>query len=210
MINHLKGIVTERRPESVVIECAGIGFKVVVTSSMFQLLPENDNPAMILTHLQMRDGGGDLFGFSSEEEREIFYSLTGVAGVGPKSGMAVLSVLGADGVVAAALKGDAKLFASVPGIGKKLAQRMVSELPDRLKKYAHAGQDIGGLSRQVSRDSSIAGDAVDALVSLGFQRIDAHNAVVHICRTTDANIGSEQLIKSALAHLYANSRAVNR
>ncbi len=210
MINHLHGTIFDRGKDFVVIECAGIGFKVAVTASTLGELPVGDTAVMILTHLQIRDGGGDIFGFSCEEERELFFALTGVAGVGPKSGMSVLSVLGGNGVISAALRGDAKLFSSVPGIGKKLAQRMVSELPDRLKRLTSGTLESDGKFHVASGNSSEPSEAVDALVSLGFSRTDAHDAVVHARKNNPDNTDSEKLIKDGLVHLYANSRSTSR
>ncbi len=207
MINHLSGTIFEHGKDYVVIECGGIGFKISVTASTLKGLPIGNNSATILTHLQLRDGGSDLFGFSSEQEREIFYALTGVAGVGPKSGMSVLSVLGENGVITGALRGDAKLFASVPGIGKKLAQRMVSELPDRLKKLNQEGDEGAG---KVTPTSSGVTEAIEALVSLGFSRVDAHNAIIHVSKANVENNETEKLIKDGLAHIYANTRSATR
>src|SRR5512134_1240513 len=134
MIDHLRGRLRGGGKEFVVVECAGIGFRVGVSAATRADLPPEGEECVLRTHLHLRDGGGDLFGFSSEAEREIFLALTGVSGVGPKSALAVLSALGVDGALAGSARGDAAAFTRVPGIGKKLAQRIAAELPDRLRK----------------------------------------------------------------------------
>ena len=118
------------------MECAGIGFRAYVSAATRKELPPDGEGCLLRTHLHFREGGADLYGFSSETEREIFLATIGVSGVGPKSALAVLSVLGTGGVLAACAREDAASFTRVPGIGKKLAQRIALELPDRLKKVS--------------------------------------------------------------------------
>jgi Holliday junction DNA helicase RuvA len=202
MIGHLKGRLCEVGRDHLVLECHGIGFRVLATGGTLRELPEvGAQDVTVLTHLQLREGGADLFGFASAEEREIFHALTGVAGVGPKSGMSVLSALGGDGVLSGALRGDAKLFSTVPGIGKKLAQRMVAELPDRLKKLgaergaepmaAHAGGPAG----------TAAQEALEALVLLGYSRSDAQDAVSRSATAAGVPPEAASWIRAALAVL---------
>lgn len=208
MINHLSGTLFERGKDFVVVECAGIGFKVSVTTTTIDSLPPGQSEVTILTHLQMRDGGADLFGFLTEDERALFYALTGVAGVGPKSGLAVLSSLGGKGVIDGALRGDPKLFASVSGIGKKLAQRLVAELPDRLKKLDNL--ETGNESDRSVVSAAGLNDAIEALVSLGYQRNEAHSAVSYVCKLHPENLDPDKLVRESLAYLYGTARKTGR
>jgi Holliday junction DNA helicase RuvA len=100
MIDHLRGRLTGGGKDFVVVECAGMGFRVIVSSVTRADLPPDGESCLLRTFLHMREGGGDLFGFSSETEREIFLAIIGVSGVGPKSAVAILSVLGIPGVLA--------------------------------------------------------------------------------------------------------------
>lgn len=188
------------------IECAGIGFRVAATPAILRELKVGQEDVTILTHLQMREGGGEIFGFAAEEEREIFHALTSVAGVGPKSGMSILSFLGGNGVLSGVLRGDAKLLASVPGIGKKLAQRIVSELPDRLKKIADSDSGTVHMPHPDGGSGAAVSEAIEALVSLGFSRTDAHDAVIHAEKADSGNFDTEKLIKGGLARLHTNAR----
>src|SRR5512145_2213139 len=136
MIVHLRGRLAGGGKDFVVVECAGLGFRAYVSSATRNDLPPEGENCLLRTHLHMREGAADLFGFSSETEREIFLALIGITGVGPKSAIAVLSVLGVPGVLAACAREDVAAFTRVPGIGKKLAQRIAMELADRLKKVS--------------------------------------------------------------------------
>jgi Holliday junction DNA helicase RuvA len=207
MINHLTGTIHECGKDHVVIECGGIGFRLSATPAALRGLVVGQGPVTILAHLQVRESGSELFGFASLEEREIFHALTSVAGVGPKSGMAVLSVLGAAGILSGVLRQDAKLLASVPGIGKKLAQRMVSELPERLKKLAEGDAATVHMAHPSEAGGSAMSEAVEALVSLGFSRPEAHDAVGQVERADPGGADIERLIKGGLARLRTNARS---
>ncbi len=200
MIDHLRGRLTGGGKDFVVVECAGMGFRVIVSSVTRADLPPDGESCLLRTFLHMREGGGDLFGFSSETEREIFLAIIGVSGVGPKSAVAILSVLGIPGVLASCAREDAAPFTRVPGIGKKLAQRIARELPDRLKKVAveltpvAAGEGIG--------DSSAPEvEAAQALVALGFSRGEAQVTIAGLRREAGADAPAEVLIRGALKRL---------
>src|SRR4030067_1047438 len=136
MIDHPRGRLSGGGKDFVVVECAGVGFRVQVSSLTRADLPPEGESCYLRTFLHMREGGVDLFGFSSETEREIFLAIIGVSGVGPKSAVAILSVMGIAGVLSACAREDAAPFTRVPGIGKKLAQRVALELPGALKRLS--------------------------------------------------------------------------
>jgi len=152
------------------------------------------------TFLHMREGGSDLFGFSSETEREIFLAIIGVSGVGPKSAVAILSVMGIAGVLSACAREDAAPFTRVPGIGKKLAQRVALELPDRLKKvtveYTPAPAGDG-----IAASSAPEVEAAEALIALGFSRGEAQVVVASLRKEAGADAPAEVLIRGALKRL---------
>jgi Holliday junction DNA helicase RuvA len=204
MIHHLRGRLRGGGKEFVVLECAGIGFRVHVSAATRGDLPSDGEECLLRTYLYMREGGGDLFGFSSETEREVFLSLLGVSGVGPKSALAVLSVLGINGVLAGAARGDTVAFTRVSGIGKKLAQRIAMELPDRLKKISVELSPGEGAAKGIPALPET--EAVEALVSLGFPRSDAQVVVSRVRKELGAEEpGSERLVREALKQLGARS-----
>ena len=199
MIDHLRGRLAGGGKDFVVVECAGIGFRAFVSGATRKELPPDGEGCLLRTHLHFREGGAELYGFSTETEREIFLATIGVSGVGPKSAMAVLSVLGLSGVLAACAREDAAAFTRVPGIGKKLAQRIALELPDRLKKVSVEFAAAEGEEPQAP--TAPEAQAAEALVSLGFSRAEAQLAVAAARREKGADLPADALIRDALRRL---------
>jgi len=199
MFDHLRGRLAGGGKDFVVVECAGMGFRVHVSASTRNELPPDGEICFLRTHPHFRDGGADLYGFSTETEREIFLAAIGVSGVGPKSALAVLSVLGVSGVLAACAREDAVAFTRVPGIGKKLAQRIAMELPDRLRKVAVelSPAVVGG----ESPPSAPEAEAAMALVALGFSRTESQVAVSTSRREIGGDPPAEVLVRQALKRL---------
>jgi len=183
----------------VVLECAGIGFRAYVSAATRKDLPPEGESCILRTHLHFREGGADLYGFSTETEREIFLATIGVSGVGPKSALAVLSVLGVPGVLAACAREDAAALTRVPGIGKKLAQRIALELPDRLKKVTVDVSPAVGEAREPP--AAPEAEASEALAALGFSRTEAQLAVAAARREKGADLPADVLIRESLRRL---------
>lgn len=200
MIDHLRGRLSGGGKDFVVVECAGVGFRVHVSTVTRADLPPDGESCVLRTYLQVREGGSDLFGFSSETEREIFLSIIGVSGVGPKSAVAILSVLGISGVLSACAREDAAPFTRVPGIGKKLAQRIALELPDRLKKVAVELTPVP-VEEGAPASSAPEVEAAQALVALGFSRGEAQIVVSALRKEAGADAPAEVLIRGALKRL---------
>lgn len=205
MIEHLRGRLSGGGKDFVVVECAGIGFRAFVSAATRKELPPDGEICILRTHLHFRDGGGDLYGFFSETEREIFLAMIGVGGVGPKSAVSVLSVLGVAGTLAASAHGDVGSFTRVPGIGRKLAQRLALELPDRLGKVS-AEYLPGGDPAGIPAPSGPEGEAVLALVALGFSRGEAQEAVARALREKGTAAAADTLIREGLKRLSAPGR----
>lgn len=205
MIDHLRGRLAGGGKDFIVVECAGVGFRVHVSAATRKDLPTEGESCVVRTHLHFREGGGDLYGFSTETEREIFLAVIGVSGVGPKSAIAVLSVLGVSGVLAACAREDAAAFTSVPGIGKKLAQRIAMELPDRLKKVAVELAPGAGPEGEAPPSAPEA-EAAMALVALGFSRAESQIAVSRSRKEMGGNPPAVELIRRSLKQLSAPRR----
>jgi Holliday junction DNA helicase RuvA len=199
MIDHLRGRLSGGGKDFVVLECAGVGFRAYVSGATRKDLPPEGDSCFLRTYLHFREGGGDLFGFSTETEREIFLATIGVSGVGPKSALAVLSVLGVPGVLAACAREDAATFTRVPGIGKKLAQRIALELPDRLKKVSveFALSDDAAAPAPTGPEAQ----AAEALASLGFSRGESQLAIAAARREKGADLPPDALLREALRRL---------
>lgn len=161
MIASVRGPVTVRRPDHVVVECSGVGYRVAVSSETLKAVPGAGREVALHTHLVMRDDGMHLFGFAAEDERELFLMLIGVQGVGPKVALAVLSGGSARELLNAIALGDSARFQAVPGIGKRTADRIIVELREKV-----AGRVADEIVITKSDDPRVL--ARQGLESLGF------------------------------------------
>ncbi len=161
MIAIVRGQVAVRRADHVVIDCGGVGYRLAVSAQTLRSVPSAGHDATLHTHLVARDDGLHLFGFASEEERDLFLMLVGVQGVGPKVALAVLSGGTPRDLLNAISSGDSARFQTAPGIGKRTAQRIVMELKE---KVAEAPAD----DIVISRSDDPRTLAREGLIGLGF------------------------------------------
>ena len=181
---------------AVVLSCGGVGYYAQCPASVAGALPGVGKEATIYTVMSVTENDVSLYGFATEEQQACFEMLTAVSGVGPKVGLAILSVMEPDRVALAISAGDHKAFKAASGVGPKLAQRIVLELKDKVAKGFVDGislEDVAGASAdtQASQGSS---QAIAALVSLGYSQSEAALAVSKI----DAALPVEEIIKLAL------------
>ena len=169
MIAFLEGTVVDRSPGRVVLDVAGVGYELVVPASVLTSLPPAGKRARLHTRMVVREDSMTLFGFASLDERELFDLLTGVNGVGPKVAVAFLSALPPDALRRAVIGGDADALTVVPGVGKKVAQRVVLDLRDK----------FGGEGAEVIAIGPLA-DVRDALLALGLTSIEASQVLAQI------------------------------
>ena len=168
MIASVNGTVTVRRPDHVVVECGGIGYRLAVSAETLKSVPGAGKQALLQAHLLLRDDGMHLYGFATESERQLFLMLLGVQGVGPKAALAVLSAGTPRELLTAMANGDAARFQAVPGIGKRTAERIIVELREKVSA-APAEEVVVG-----TRSDDPRTIAREALVGLGFgaQEVD--------------------------------------
>ena len=164
MIASVRGPVAARRPDHVVVECGGVGYRVAVSAQTLTHVPPVGEEALLHTHLVMRDDGMQLYGFASEEERALFLMLVGVQGVGPKVALAVLSGGPPRELLRAIAAGDAARFQAVPGIGKRTAERIIVELREKVEGAVESGPD----EIVITRADDPRALARQGLVGLGF------------------------------------------
>lgn len=194
MIAGLRGTLQQRDPTGVVIlTSGGVAYLVEVPLGTFERLPAEGQPVELVTELVVREDAWALYGFDRAVDRVIFRRLLGASGVGARLALAILSALGADRAVRAIRERDLAVLASVPGIGRKKAERIALELADRLDDLPAAGE--GAMP-----PSSPAADAVRALVGLGFPATAAETAV-RSAAEADAGLDTTGLIRRALAAL---------
>jgi Holliday junction DNA helicase RuvA len=167
MIASVTGTVGARRSGHVVVECGGVGYRLNVSAQTLRRIPAVGGETRLLSHLIMREDGLHLYGFATEEERELFGNLISVAGVGPKMAVAVLSGSSAGELRKALAAGDAKRFQIVPGVGKKTAERIIVELREKI---------AGALGDAAIQDSDARDNralAREGLLGLGYDLTEA-------------------------------------
>ncbi|HSW67071.1 MAG TPA: Holliday junction branch migration protein RuvA [Bacteroidales bacterium] len=192
MYAFISGVLAEKNPTSVVIDCNGVGFQIHITLYSFAKLPEAGMPCRLLIHHIVREDAHLLFGFLDDQERVVFRELITVSGIGANTARLVLSALTPEEVRSAIVSGNWSVLQRVKGIGNKTAQRVIVELKDRLNKTISSG-GILNISYNTGKD-----EALSALVMLGFSRASADKALDRIILEYGADAAVEDLIKNAL------------
>ncbi len=197
MIGKLKGIVDSCCQDHAIIDVAGVGYLVFCSSKTLANLSPGDSVTLLIeTHV--REDHIHLYGFYSNEEKSNFTLLQSVKGVGTKMSLAILSTLSPDEISYALATKDTTAFSRVSGVGKKLAERIITELKDKYSSsyITEISVTNSGLGRD-SRPNNMAIDAISALISLGVNKLDAQNRITTLL-AQDKNTSLNDLIKSAL------------
>lgn len=192
MIATLRGNLLYADVNSLILECGGVGFRCVSTSSTLGSLPNIGEEVFLYTYMAVREDAMDLFGFSTIEEMKTFKMIISVNGVGPKIGIALLSEFTPNQLLLYISANDAKSLTSASGVGIKLAQRIVLELKDKVEKIGYvASEDLKPVAKLQKK---VADEAIAALMSLGYTKGEASLAVGKI----DEELPTDALIKEAL------------
>ena len=197
MIYCLTGKILKKTLDTAVIGCGGVGYAVQIPATTGEALPAPGQEGTVYTVLNVSENDIALYGFATEEQRDCFKMLTAVTGVGPKAGLAILSVMTPEKIALAASSGDHKAFTKASGVGPKLAQRITLELKDKVGKGLAAGAGFAGGSLADAPPASAPAQAVAALVSLGSTPSDAAAAVARV----DETLPVQDIIKVALRSL---------
>lgn len=195
MIVHLHGELVEKGVGGVVVECGGVGYGVQIPLSTFDRLPAEGTEVRLFTHLAVREDGQTLFGFATRQERDAFELITTVSGVGPKLALSVLSGLAVGDLQLAISQGDAKRLASVKGIGKKTAERIVVELRDKINPIEALANSTAA---SAAGQSAVLRDAMLALAALGFSDEVARAKVQAVLAENPNASDTEAIVKLAL------------
>jgi len=196
MIYCLTGKIVKKSMSAVVLSCGGVGYYAQCPASVAGALPGVGQETTLYTVMSVTENDVSLYGFATEEQQACFEMLTAVSGVGPKVGLAILSVMEPQRVALAISAGDHKAFKAANGVGPKLAQRIVLELKDKVAKGFVDGislEDVAGAASGEPATQSSA-QAIAALVSLGYSQSEAALAISKI----DATLPVEEIIKLAL------------
>nr|WP_252730692.1 Holliday junction branch migration protein RuvA [Colwellia sp. E2M01] len=207
VIGRLRGTLVEKLSPEILIECSGVGYEVTMPMTSIYALPELNQQATIYTHFVVREDAQLLYGFANKTERRLFRLLIKVNGVGPKLALAILSNMSADQFVSCVRHDDISAIVKIPGVGKKTAERLLIEMRDRLKDWQseqiHLVSSDGVMPEQMSAElhqestfiNDNKGDAINALVSLGYKQVQADKAVKAVYQR---DMSSEDIIRDAL------------
>lgn len=197
MIYNVKGTLTYTDANFAVVECDGVGFKCYVSMTTLKSLTSVGTQVNLFTYLSVKEDAMDLFGFYTRDELDAFKLLITVNGIGPKAAMAILSVLPPDKLSIAISSGDSKAIQNAQGVGKKTAERVILELKDKMAGIGgeSTAQAVGNISSVSS--SGNASEAVEVLVSLGFNQSDAAQVV----GAMDKSLSVDEMIRKGLKQL---------
>ena len=202
MIAFVKGRIDEITEDNVVIDIGGIGYNVRISGETVALLSGRKEEVKLYTYTCVREDAFNLYGFLTKDELEIFKMLITVNGIGPKGGLAILSVMTADDLRFAIMSGDAAAISKAPGVGKKTAERVILDLKDKIsledtlvhKEILKSGE------REAVPEQHARNEAVEALVALGYSASDALHAVKSV--EADENTDVETILKLALKNMF--------
>lgn len=202
MISFIRGYVADSTESSVILEAGGIGYEIFMTGTAIEKAVRESGEILVHTYFHVREDAMQLYGFLSRDDLQVFRLLLGVNGIGPKAALGILAGLTADELRFAVLSDDVKTLSRAPGIGKKTAQKLILELKDKLNaeeafelKLAHVQEEAG--SEAAAADGS--GEAVEALVALGYSSTQALQAVRKVSGIPADDV--EGILKAALKNL---------
>ena len=198
MIASVRGEVLVRRPDHVVVEAGGVGYRLAVSAETLKAVPSRGKQATLHAHLVARDDSLSLYGFASEEERDLFLHLTSVSGIGPKVAVAILSGGPPRELLRAIAAGDAKRFQSAPGVGKRTAERLIVELREKIAGELTEGIPAAG----DSEDGEPRALAREGLMHLGYTLTEAEG----LLEGADGS-SAEELLNAALRRAAQGARA---
>ncbi len=192
MIAHIKGVLLYKSFDQAIVDVNGIGYQVYIPLTTFYQLPEVYDPVSLNTCTLLRENTIEIYGFITAEEREVFKSLIGVSGVGPRLARNILSGISVDELWVAIKRRDAARLSSIPGVGRKTAERLVVELADRMK---------GVMETRSDEMRGVFKDVVSALTNLGYKASEAQGAVERVMEEIGEDGGFEVIFKKALKAL---------
>jgi holliday junction DNA helicase RuvA len=198
VIAHLSGRLLSKQPNQIIIDVQGVGYLVNIPLSTFYEVGDAGASVQLLIHTHVREDTIALFGFRTVKEKQLFEQLTSVSGIGPKLGVTILSGMSVDELVPAIRQGNLARLTSIPGIGKKTAERMVVELRDKLSKTEGVWAET---SSPLEATSQVQDDAISALINLGYPKPSAEHAIQKVLLAGGPDQPFEVLLKRSLQEL---------
>jgi len=195
VIAQISGKLAQKQPGEVVIDVGGVGYQVFIPLNVFYRLPDIGAPMSLQIHTHVREDALQLFGFHDVGEKQVFLLLTGVSGIGPKLALNILSGIPAEDLARALRNGDQVRLVAIPGVGKKLGERMIVELKDKFATLAPLTPE----SPKTEAASELMQDAVSALVNLGYKKPDAEKWVREALKSGEHSL--ESVLKETLRRM---------
>ncbi|MCI6057322.1 Holliday junction branch migration protein RuvA [Anaerotignum sp.] len=195
MISYIKGTLVHRGNGVAVVEASGLGYEIFVSAATLSVLPEVGETVKIHTHMNVKEDGISLYGFSTAEELELFHRLISVTGVGPKGALGFLSQLKPQEIILAILSDDVKTLSKAPGVGRKTAQRVILELKDKFQTADAIAMEMEADDLMPTGSNGAKFEAMDALAALGYSRSEAAKAVNGVAAE---GMTTEDILKAAL------------
>ncbi|MDR2407159.1 MAG: Holliday junction branch migration protein RuvA [Bacteroidales bacterium] len=192
MFAYIDGILVEKSPTYAIIDCQGVGYMLHISLNTFSKLQQEREVCRLFTHLQIKEDAHTLYGFSSQEERQLFRMLIAVSGIGASIAQMMLSAMSSSELTSCIANGNASALQTIKGVGAKTAQRIVIELQDKIAKT-----DIS-INKQDVSTNNVRNEALSALVLLGFSRQNAEKAVDKVLKHSSGDMSIENLIKESL------------
>ncbi|MGB7947235.1 MAG: Holliday junction branch migration protein RuvA [Candidatus Binatia bacterium] len=191
MIAQIRGTLAHKLPGEIIVDVGGVGYQVFIPLNVFYRLPEVGDSISLYIHTHLREDALQLFGFAAVEEKHVFLLLNAVSGIGPKLAVNILSGIPADELVRAVKDGDQLRLLSIPGVGRKLAERMIVELRDKFTTWQSRPSEVAR-----SDDSQLTADAVSALVNLGYRKVEVEKNVRDMVQNGKRTL--EEVLKEVL------------
>ena len=202
MYHYLSGQLIEKTAASMVLEAGGVGYYLSIPVSTFTSLPEIGQPVKILTYFVVREDAQQLYGFFTEEERQLFRLLLSVSGIGPKTGLTVLSGISIHDLKRAILDNDLALLTSAPGIGRKTAERLVVELREKIAVVDEKRGSSGSARGKTTQQEDLIEDSLRALVELGYRKQNAQDAIRKAVKSLEGGkISVPDLVRVSLKYV---------
>ena len=187
MIGRLSGLLLDKNPAQLIVDCNGVGYEVSVPMSTFYHLPSTGERVTLLTHMVVREDAQLLYGFGTAQERELFRELIKISGIGARTALAILSGMSVNDLAQAVTLQDVGRLTKIPGIGKKTAERLLLELKGKL------GADIGAAAND---DNESSNDILGALLALGYSEKEALLAIKQVPAGSSVSDGIRQALKA--------------
>jgi len=203
MYAYIKGILIEATISNVILEANGIGYKIHTPVNLLSQLPQIEENILLHTSFVIRENSQTLYGFLSSQGRDLFESLQGVTGIGPKVALCIIGHISSKNLSLAITQGDIVAISKVPGIGKKTAERLIIEMRDKVNTL-FPSQDFSEYATQVKLDpkNQAINDAMSALINLGYNQLTAQKAMKKTLRDLDdVNVDLGLLITTALQNI---------